>query len=1286
MKTILTSVVLFSLLTSAFAGNPTRIGQTLQWEDQPVIHTDLNGQAAVAIWRFEGAFYDESHPTLPYFYHRFPVDGPGQLQVRLLEAQYEPLPKEPSADDSQLDRDLQFQTHVSRDRRRHVGSVRFIPIRRTATGSYEKLVSFELEITFTPAPAGLANNRGGDFTYTSVLQDGQIYKLAVTADGIYRLDYDFVVNQLGLDPAGVDPRRFQLYGNGGAMLPELASATRIDDLEENHILVAGEDDGSFDPGDYLLFYGQGPGQWIYNGDAQVFDFQPNVYDTRSYYFLKIGSENGLRIPDQASINTAYTTTTFNDFHRLEDDRVNLLNEYELGQGSGMMWFGDYFKNQRSYTYPGAFSFPNLVKNSPVVVKAQFAARADKSTTRFNVVVDGQTLNSDAFEGLNLGNPNGSFASLRQLNGTATATDDDLSVTVDYPSVPGATSEGWLDYVQINARRELRMTGEQLIFRDIETLAQPSATFQLADAGNDITVWDITDPLHPKRQDGSLNGSTFNFGVVTDQLKTFIAFRQNGSALQAEAIGPAPNQNLHGIDEVDMVILYHEDFEAEAQRLADHRSQHNDMEVALVRIDRLFNEFSSGGQDATAIRDFCKMLYERSDRFRFLLLFGDGSYDHRNLDGQNNNFVTTYQTSNSVNPILSFPSDDYFGLLDDDEGILNTNDDLDIAIGRLPVRTVEQAADVVDKIINYDSNPSTLGDWRNRVVFVGDDEDQGIHTRDADNIADDVNEKYSFLNVDKIYVDAFNQVSTPGGERVPTATEALNTNLFKGVLAVTYLGHGGAKGWAQERILQIPDINGWTNFDQLPIFITATCSFAGYDDPGFTTAGELVLLNKRGGAIGLYTTVRAVYASTNETLTRAAADTLFAKVDGHGQELGEALRVAKNKANGGSNSRKFTLLGDPSLQLALPHLEIATTRINGIEVGSGQLDTLRALQKVTVEGEVRGQDGQLMTGFNGTLSPTIFDKRVTYKTLGQDNTPVRNYTLQKNTLFKGRASVQGGKFQFTFVVPKDINFNYGYGKISYYAEEGNEIDGGGAFEGVIIGGTDANALADDQGPKVDVFMNSIDFVFGGLTSDNPTLLVKLEDDNGINVVGNSIGHDLTAVLDEQTQGTILLNDFYEAELDDYTRGEARYPLSELADGRHTVKVRAFDVANNSAEGYTEFVVASSAEVALDHVLNYPNPFINSTCFQFEHNLDGQDVDVLIRIYTVSGRLVKTIEERIFSEGSRLSLDNCIQWDGKDDYGDPLAKGVYLYQVKVRSANAGALSLEGESGFEKLVILR
>ncbi|MCB9082394.1 MAG: type IX secretion system sortase PorU, partial [Lewinellaceae bacterium] len=614
----------------------------------------------------------------------------------------------------------------------------------------------------------------------------------------------------------------------------------------------------------------------------------------------------------------------------------------------------------------------------------------------------------------------------------------------------------------------------------------------------------------------------------------------------------------------------------------------------------------------------------------------------------------------------------------------------IAVGRLPVKSEAEALAAVEKIKRYDLAPETYTDWRNRIAFVGDDEDGNLHVNDANLIADDIRQQYPALNIDKIFLDAYPQESTSGGNRFPSVTEAINQSVFKGTLALTYLGHGSPRGWAQERVLTIPDIVNWQNRYRMPLLVTATCSFTAYDDPEFVSAGEEAFLNPNGGAIGLLTTVRAVFANQNAELTDRTLVTLFSRPDGAILTIGEAMQRAKNSFTGSFitlNSRKFTLIGDPSQRLAIPDLQVRTTAINGKAVTETSTDTLRALQQVRIEGEVVDFTGNRLENFNGILYPSIFDKVFLAKTLAQDrgSFPL-DFQVQKNIIFNGRASVQNGRFAFTFVIPKDINYAFGAGKFSFYAAEDlGTRDASGSFQNISIGGNSTNQVGDDQGPQVDVFLNSTDFVFGNITGPEPVLYVQLTDDNGINVVGNSIGHDLEATLDENTQQIIVLNDFFSAALDDYTRGEVRYPLSKLSEGRHSIRVKAWDVANNPAEGYTEFVVASSAEIALEHVLNYPNPFTDRTCFQFDHNLPNQTLDVLIQIYTISGQLVKTIDQTIFSDGY-LRRDDCIAWDGRDDFGDRLARGVYLYRVSVRANIPGSTELRGESKFEKLVLLK
>ncbi|MCB9338029.1 MAG: type IX secretion system sortase PorU [Lewinellaceae bacterium] len=1282
MKKFGTSIIaLFSTLL-VFANPPQVIQRTLKWSAESTI-IPYEGSQPVHILRFEGAIFDDTHPTLPYYTERFKLDGYAGVRAVFANETYESFDKTPSIDDAFISNEINIATEVEKDRLDYFGRITFMPIRKNGAGQFERLVSFDIRLIYNTLPAPI-NFRGGN-TYSSVLSDGDVYKLSVTQAGIYKLDYDFLKNSLQIPIDNIDPRTIKLYGNGGGIVPELVGAPRADDLVENAIEVVGEGDGKFDAGDYILFYGEGPDKWYFDTTTLSFKHPRNTYDTKNYYFIKTSPGNGLRIQDQASLTGAsYTVNSFNDFIRYEDEVFNVQHDWSIGQGSGKRWFGDSFKVKTDQDYSSKFQVDNLLPNVPIKLSALFAARIKTgSYGRYTITANGTTFTSANF-GTTQGGSTDSFAQYQGVSGEFSPSNGQIQLSLNFSKGNDVINEGWLDYIELNFRRALTMSGNQMVFRDIQSIGQPISNFSIANASS-IQVWDITNPLNPFRQQGTLDGSAFTFGAATDVLKEFIAFGNNGF-LSAEAVGKVGNQNIHAIADIDLAIVYHKDFLSEAERLAEHRRNFSNFKVALVDIEQLYNEFSSGRKDATAIRDFAKMVFDRSpDRFRSLLLFGDGSFDSRDIYKLGGDFIPVYETEESLSPIQSFPSDDFFTLLSDGEGLNIGVGSMDIGVGRLPVKDLDEARGVVDKIIEYDTKPINLRDWRNRIVFVGDDEDSNRHTGDADDIAQKIGAKNPNLNIDKVYLDAFPQVSTSGGTRAPLATEAINNNIFKGVLAMIYLGHGGTKGWSQERVLKLEDVLSWKNLDKMPIIITATCSFAGYDNPAFTTAGELCLLHESGGAIALYTTVRPVFASANATLTQRAVDTLFYKFDHEIPTLGEVLRISKNKETG-TNGRKFTLIGDPSQKLALPNYQVTTTKVNGHDISASVIDTIRALQKVTIEGQVQDDFGNLLTSFNGIVYPTIYDKKVTYRTLGQA-TPLFDFDLQKNIIFKGRASVKEGKFKFTFVVPKDIDYSFGKCKISYYAADETQFeDGAGNYQEVVVGGTDPSALADQQGPKVEVYMNDESFVFGGITHPNPVLLVKLEDDNGINVVGNSVGHDLDGTLDNNTQKTYILNDFYEAALDDYTKGEVRYPLYDIPEGPHEISVRAWDIANNQAQGLTDFVVVTSDEMALSHVLNYPNPFTSSTCFMFEHNQAGVDIDVMVQIYTVSGRLIKTLEQRIISPTGRLGSDNCLQWDGRDDYGDLLAKGVYIYKVKVRSANGGDLEIKGESDFEKLVILK
>jgi hypothetical protein len=1280
MKKIALLCVLISQAYLGFAANPMNFQETLNWFDEPV-SLQITETRNIDVTSFENAIYKSTHPTLPIYNKEFKLDSYGDLEVRISNEVYEIFEREPNTEDDKfLSGTINIDKKVEIARRQSIGAVSFIPIRiNEVTGDYERLVRFDLQITLQEKTFPM--NPMGSRNQTSILADGDIYKIGVSETGVYKLTYDFLKNDLGISNLdNIDPKSIKIYGDGGGILAEANDAFRYDGLPENAIFVEGESDGQFNSGDYILFYGESSDEWIYSEGYKMSMKRENPYTNENHYFIKISTGNGKRIQSVNSLNNpVYNTSTYDYYEHHEEDLVNLLDKDIYRHGSGKIWYGETFKFTRSQTFN--FNIPNIDQSIPARLVTYLASRDLAGTNSFGVKVGAQSVGNSLLSrtSSNVEHP---VAKSRVDTFKVVNPPSNFAVQLDFQA--SANAEGWLNFLSVNARRNLVFYNGQMNFRDRESIKYPSTAFVISNATN-VTVWEVTNTTEVKEQLNEVSGGTFRFGTETIELKEFVAF-DGSSFLSAEAVGQIDNQNIHGLSTPNMVIVYHSDFKAAAEKLAVHRRSHSNISVEAVSVGQIYNEFSAGSMDVTAIRDFMKHLYDNGN-LQNLLLFGDASFDFRNISKVSNpqSFVPSYETSQSLNPITAFPMDDYYGLLDITEGtnphIFGTSD---IGIGRFPVKTPLEADQAVTKLIDYETQTVNYGDWKTRVTFIADDEDGNSHSRDANKIADRVRQNFPVYNVDKVFIDAYSQQVLPAGERYPDAENSIYTKVFKGNLVMCYLGHGDSKGLAQERIIDLTKIGNWTNSQKLPLFVTATCSFGPYDDHKEVSIGEELFLKSNGGAIALFTTTRLVFANSNKELTQSVFDNVLPAMNGTRQSLGEILKNAKNACiNCTENSRKFTLFGDPSMKLKYPEHHIVTNTIN--TKPAIQKDTIQALEEVTITGQVQDAAGNLLSNYNGTLYPTVFDKVKTKSGLGNDvgSRPSLSFQVQNNILFSGRVSVNNGLFTFKFIVPKDIDYQYGYGKISYYADNGLNDEAWGYYDTLYIGGTYANAVADNTGPKVDVFMNDENFVFGGITDESPVIYVKLSDNTGINTSSTGIGHGISAVLDENTQQSYSLNDFYESKLDDYKEGIVKYPLSEMEEGRHQITVKAWDVSNNSGTGYTEFIVAAKAEAALDHVLNYPNPFTTNTEFQFEHNLPNQPMQVQIQIFTVSGKLVKTIQEEVIAEGYRVTG---IEWDGKDDFGNTIGRGVYVYKVTIGLLSETNQVTTSTSEFQKLVILR
>ncbi len=1122
-----------------------------------------------------------------------------------------------------------------------IKTIRLNPV----TWKPEKLLSFELltSITANPSFVELKTVTG---LSESVLSSGNWYKVKFDQTGMYQLT-GAELKLMGISLQGLDPAKISLYGNPGGLLPSTNADPRPIDLNELAIEVFDGNDGKMDETDFLIFYGQGPTTWKFNSLTGNYSHQVHYYDDYSYVFITIGEQNGKRITSLNESGTeAGIITEFPDYQVINEDLYNLTN-------TGRLWFGDLFDVSLSRNY--SFDFPNLVTGRSASVAIQVAGRTLNSAS-FQVTADGNSMATLPIPATSA--TSYSFARLADTRFGFTTSATPIQIGMTFSRATN-TSRGWLDFIEINAWRSLVMSGNQMLFRNpLTTDNQEVFKYLLGNTKNDLIVWEVTDPLNPKRISGATQNGSMIFSLSSTVRHECAAFYTSG-LFRTSFVEKVSNQNLHAVKDIDYLIVTHPDFISQADRLADIHRKNDGLVVYVTTPQTIYNEFSTGAQDVSAIRDFARHLYTQNStgrELRYLLLFGDGSFDYKDKIGGNSNYVPTWETITSLDLVGSIATDDYFGFMDDEEGDV-AKSLVDIGIGRLPVGDLTQATQMVDKVEHYlEKTDEVMGPWRNFVTFVADDGDGNLHLNDAETLSNYLATSQPSLNIDKIYLDSYPQIATNGGQKAPQMNEAINNRLEKGSLIMNYSGHGGEIGWGHERTLEISDINSWQNFDKMPVFITATCEFSRYDDPTRVSAGELVILNPKGGAIAMFTTSRATYASANLTLNKAIyEDNMFLLQDGEYPRFGDILR--RSKLRGDDNDRKFVLLGDPALHLAFAPLNVQTTHINHQEV-SETADTLHAYDIVTIGGMITDLNNNLLSDFQGIVYPSVFDKAIDILTYGDQN-PQIQYELRNSLIYKGKAAVVDGKFEFSFMMPKDISYNFGAGRISYYATDlKNEAKG--YYENIIIGGFNETTITDNTGPDIQLFMNDTTFINGGTTHETPTLLAMISDQSGINTTGNGIGHDITASLTGPSEANYILNEFYEADLNKSNSGSVRYLLPELNPGLYTLTLKAWDVFNNSSVSYITFEVINSGTMELSHLINYPNPFTNETSVVFDHNQAGNNLEVQLSIYNLTGQKVRTIEKQITGNAFRSEP---IKWDGRNDGGDALPEGLYIYSVFV-----------------------
>ncbi|MCD4696395.1 MAG: type IX secretion system sortase PorU, partial [Bacteroidales bacterium] len=839
----------------------------------------------------------------------------------------------------------------------------------------------------------------------------------------------------GIDPASINPKHVRLYGNGNGMLPEDNNEFRYDDLLENAIYVYGEDDEVFDAGDFILFYGENQTEWNLNEESGWFEHKLNLYSDYTYYFLTANLGEGKRIENmvEPTGDPTHIVTTYDNYTAHQQELENLIK-------SGKAWYGEKFGETTAYNFN--FIFSGLITTLPVHLKSEFAVRSFVNSS-MEVTIDGTSVSSVSLIPVN---PNSIIYARKKSDSVSfNVIEPEFTLSFIY-DLPTDSSLAWLDYFELNFTKELALDEVQFNFRDISSVGEGNITkFKVSGADASTWVWNVTDPINIAGIDGMVFGSDYEFKIETDSLLEFVAFK--GMEFPTpEFAGTVANQNIHAIEPADMIIITHEDFKAEAQQLADFRESFDGISTFVTIPEKVYNEFSSGAQDITAIRDFVKYIYDNSngEKPENLLLFGDASYDYKDITKNETNYVPVWESPESLNSVSSYCTDDFFSEFDE----FDKTSMLQIGIGRLPVKSSQEANAVVEKIIHYSSNEAAFGNWRNEIVSVADDEDGNIHLNQVEDLAEVIDTTDGSFNISKIYLDAYIQDTLANGNPAYTAVnQAITDKINDGVNIINYIGHGSYSGLAYERVLTEDDLENWENLNYYPFMFNASCDFGRFDDPDKYSLTEKAVLMEDKGMSAIIAATRATWASPNHTFQK---NFFTITLNNPEYSLGKSLKLAKQQSGGFENNRKYCLFGDPAMRLVIPEYKIITEAINGVAV-TEPLDTINPGEQIIATGFLTDSEGNNIYNFNGTMNIKIYDRARTVTTLGNDpNSIITDFFVQDSILLEFETNIVNGQFVFDCNLPHELNEEFGTIKLSYYAKDGLS-DAMGHFSEIVVGG-------------------------------------------------------------------------------------------------------------------------------------------------------------------------------------------------------------------------------------------
>jgi hypothetical protein len=1216
---------------SFFIGWTADFHRTIQWEES----IELINDHSKSLPGFENCITIDK-TGFPYWFESFEITS-SDAEVSLSNTVFQSV-SVLNVDSAVIqDEELKFTSEIVVSAGKVFLRLTIFPFVRQ-NNQIKKLVKFTVSINEYPKQLKSAT-AGFPWKTNSVLGSGRWIKIKTKNKGIYKITYDQLKTW-----GYTNPEQVSIYGNGGYLLPVLNKDLKYDDLNA-YPIWKGKDNTNKD---CIFFYSTGNIELNQDAQTGVISHQQNYYSSDTYFYL---TDQGtqLLIGKSAIITEASgkQVTSFPNYAFAEKELYNLIH-------SGSQWFGEKFIPGSTQTIELTLENPEITKTASFAVS--LAGRSSAAST-MDVYLNGKSMNKISFQSIDVSDLTSYYADERIAQFNATLTSKNPQIKLIYNSTNN-TSEAWLDYISINYQSLLNINSDVYTFRGkgVDGLISVSE-FVVNGATTSTKIFDVSDLSNTVEIPAVYTDGQLKFKSNSSTYHEYVAFNPTGSIPAPEWVGNVASQNLHAEELSELIIVTNPLLQSAANELANFHRTHDQMSVQVITPEVIYNEFSGGMPDPSGFRNYFRMCYDMGKQngkntLKYILLMGDGSYDNRNILGKNHNLIPTFQSSNSLSPTESFVTDDFFVFLDENEG--GYSGAVDLGIGRIPAEKLTEAETVVEKIRNY-KRQETMGNWRNVVTFIGDDEDNNTHMMQAESLANSVNASYPAFFTDKIYLDAYKQIQSSAGEKYPDVTVAINNSVKKGTLVMNYTGHANEKNLAAENVLDIGNIDAWTNINNLPIFVTATCEFSRYDADEMS-AGEHILFNPSGGGIGLFSTTRLVYSGANFALNSKFFKYIFEKDEqGNNLRLGDVMRLAKANANTGINQLNFSLLADPAMRLANPSYKVITSSIDDQSVAL-QMDTIRPLTVVKVKGFVADSKGSKLTSFNGEIIPTVYDKYMWVETLGNAGEDPMKYKLQNNIVYRGLASVTNGDFEFSFFVPKDISYKLDKGKILYYAyNESDDVQG--YFDDFYIGGSSNSTISDGTGPEIDMYMNSESFKDGGTVSVSSVLLANITDDNGINTVGTGIGHDITAVLDGDFSNIMVLNDYFQSDKDSYKTGKIVFPLTQLSEGEHVIILKVWDVFNNSSEKEIHFVVKDNFRI--ETVACYPNPMQEETSFIFTSNLPDEAFDVDLEIFETSGSRIDLFSTKIGSQGTE-SLP--IAWNPAER-NVKMRSGVYIYRLNV-----------------------